>query len=159
MKDEAKTKAQLITELAAMRQRVSDLEALIAEQEPIKEQLQQEIAERQQAEEALKKEHTLLRTLIDNLPDYIYVKDTQSRWTLGNKTILQSLGLAEEAELIGETDFDFLPPELAKQYYADEQAIMQSGQPLINKEEPYINQLTGESGWLLTTKIPLRNDH
>jgi diguanylate cyclase (GGDEF)-like protein len=46
---------------------------------------------------------------------------------------------------------------LAKQYYADEQEIIRSGQPLINREEPLMDQLTGRKGWLSTTKVPLRN--
>lgn len=101
----------------------------------------------------------LLHTLIDILPDLIYIKDTQSRFLLANQALARVFGLKDPKEVIGKTDFDFHPPELAKRYYADEQALLQSGQPLINHEEPVLNHTTGEMRWLLTTKIPFRDKH
>jgi PAS domain S-box-containing protein len=114
--------------------------------------------ERPQMEASLAQERNLLRTLIENLPDYIYVKDTDSRFILANTAIIRQLGAATPDEVIGKTDFDFHPPELARQYRADEQAICQSGQPLINHEEPTIHHLTGQMRWLSTTKVPLRDN-
>jgi diguanylate cyclase (GGDEF)-like protein/PAS domain S-box-containing protein len=115
-----------------------------------------DITERKRAEEALVEERTLLRTVIDNLPDLIYAKDTESRFVIGNIAVARLMGATPD-ELLGKTDFDFYPQELAKQYYADEQEIIRSGQPLINREEPLMDQLTGRKGWLSTTKVPLRN--
>ncbi|MBI1878383.1 MAG: response regulator, partial [Chloroflexi bacterium] len=120
-------------------------------------QLQQEIAEHQQVEEALMAERNLLRTLIDNLPDQIHVKDRESRFVLVNPAVMRDLGTSMPDEAIGKTDFDFHPPELAAKYYADEQAIIQSGQPLVNKEEFNIDRETGVRTWVLTTKVPLQN--
>lgn len=114
--------------------------------------------ERPQMEASLAQERNLLRTLIENLPDYIYVKDTESRFVLVNTAIVRQLGAATPDEVIGKTDFDFHPLELAQQYRADEQAICQSGQPLINHEEPTIHHLTGQMRWLSTTKVPLRDN-
>jgi PAS domain S-box-containing protein len=57
---------------------------------------------------------------------------------------------------VGKTDFDFFPRELAALYYADEQQIIQSGESLINHEEPFIDQ-DGNPRWLLTTKVILRD--
>ena len=99
----------------------------------------------------------LLYTLLDMLPDFVYVKDLQSRFLLANKALMHSFGLTRIEDMIGKTDFDFHSPELAQQYYADEQALLQSGQPLINHEERTRNQETGEIRWLLTTKIPFRD--
>jgi diguanylate cyclase (GGDEF)-like protein/PAS domain S-box-containing protein len=90
------------------------------------------------------------------LPDLIYAKDTESRFVIGNIAVARLMGATPD-ELLGKTDFDFYPQELAKQYYADEQEIIRSGQPLINREEPLMDQLTGRKGWLSTTKVPLRN--
>jgi len=120
-------------------------------------ELQREIEERKQMEQALAEERNLLRTLIDNLPDYIYVKDRESRFLLANKASMCGLGIATLDELVGKTDFDFFPRELAEQYYGDEQAIFESGQPLINREERNIDLTTGIANLVLTTKVPLRD--
>ncbi|GAB4415706.1 MAG: response regulator [Anaerolineae bacterium] len=120
-------------------------------------QLQQEIAERQRIEEALIAERNLLRALIDNLPDQVYVKDKESRFVLVNRAVMHDLGATTLDEPIGKTDFDFHPPDLAAEYYADEQAIIQSGQPLFNKEESNIDRETGTRTWVLATKVPFQN--
>jgi len=142
MKDEDKTKEQLINELLALRQRVTELEALETE--------------RQVAEEALARERNLLRTLIDNLPDYIYAMDTEGRFVLANTTIAHYLGAASPDELLGKTNFDFYPPALAARNHALDQEIMQSGQPVVNLEESFID-LAGNPVWFLTNAIPLRD--
>ena len=104
-KDEKKTKAQLIDELVELRSRITKLKA--AE------------TERERAKKDLNKERNLLRTLIDNIPDYIYVKDTESRFLLVNIVSARVLGLTTPDELVGKTDFDTCPREIAEQYYAD----------------------------------------
>jgi len=111
---------------------------------------------RKRTEEALAEEHNLLRTLIDSLPDAIYIKDTQSRFILGNKGVARIMGAPGGESLVGKTDFDFYPAELAERYCADERAVLDSGQPLINREEPVVDP-SGRRGWLLTTKAPLRD--
>jgi PAS domain S-box-containing protein len=116
-----------------------------------------DITERKQAEEALAREHDLLRTLIDNLPDIVYVKDTESRFVIGNAAVGRLMGVTTPDELIGKTDFDFYPRELAAQYYADEREVIRSGQPLINREEPRMDMITNRRGWISTTKVPLRD--
>ena len=97
-----------------------------------------------------------LRTLIDNLPDLIYIKDAQSRFTACNWAVAECMGAETYNELIGKTDFDFYPEEQASMYYADEQKIMHSGQPIMNKDEPRIDH-SGKERWILTSKLPLRN--
>jgi two-component system sensor histidine kinase/response regulator len=116
----------------------------------------QDVTERKLAEEALARERTLLRTLIDHLPDNIFFKDTQSRIILDNPAHRQLLGAANQEEVRGKTDFDFFPPDLAGRYYADEQTIIASGQPLISTGEPTVDR-QGDHHWLLTTKVPLRD--
>lgn len=119
-------------------------------------QLQQEIVERQRAEAALAEERNLLRTLIDNVPDLIFVKDVESRLILVNTASLLLRQLTEPDEMIGKTDFDLHSPELASQYYADEQCVIHSGQSLIAHEELYVTP-SGQRKWLSTTKAPLRD--
>lgn len=112
---------------------------------------------RQSAEQGMAAERNLLRTLIDNLPDCIYVKDTESRFLLNNAAHVWLLGARTTEEVLYKTDFDFFPHELASQYYADEQSIIATGEPLINREEPVIHQATGERVWYSSSKVPLRD--
>ena len=116
-----------------------------------------DITERKQMEEALTQERNLLQTLIDNVPDLIYVKDTGGRFLLVNKANMRSLGADMLEDIMGKTDFDFFPKELSEQYSADERAIFTSGQPLVNHEEPYVEPQTGATRWFLTTKVPFHD--
>ena len=115
-----------------------------------------DITERKTTEEALARERNLLRTLMDNLPDHIFVKDSASRFVMANAATLHSLGASSLEEVIGKTDFDYLRHELAEQYFRDEQAVCQTGRPLVNREELLIDP-SGHQKWLLTTKLPLRD--
>ncbi len=94
--------------------------------------------------------------LIDGLPDSMFIKDRQSRILVGNLAHARMWGVTGQDEVIGKTDFDIFPPELAGQYFKDEQSLMQSGQPL-NHGEMVINPQTGEKRWWQTTKIPIRD--
>lgn len=119
----------------------------------------EDITERKQMAVDLAEERNLLRTLIDNVPDNIYVKDTESRFLIANMTMARLVGKENPEELIGKTDFEFFPHDHVAKYYADEQAIMASGRPLISSEEPVIDYSAHETRWLLTTKVPLRDTH
>jgi PAS domain S-box-containing protein len=120
------------------------------------EDLKKEMATRQQAEKALDFERNLLRTLIDNLPDFIYVKDTEHRYLLSNMANTCLLGLDSPEQTLGKTDFEFFPRELAVQYLVTEQAVIQSGQPLVDVEEPLFDP-AGNPRWQSTTQAPLRD--
>ena len=99
-----------------------------------------------------------LRVLIKSLPDHVYVKDREGRFLLVNTAQARYMGVVKPDELVGKSDFDFYPAELASRYHADEQAIIRSGQPLIDHEEINLNHQTGEQAWTSTTKIPVRDD-
>jgi PAS domain S-box-containing protein len=115
-----------------------------------------DISERRMAEEALEQERNLLRTLIDNLPDYISVKDSDSRFLAANLATVRIMGAGTTDDLLGKTDADFCSTELAAEYLADEQELMRSGQPLVNKEESQPDS-SGKLRTVLTTKIPLKD--
>jgi len=70
--------------------------------------------------DALSEERMLLRTLIDNLPDLIYVKDEAGRFLVVNTATLRHFGAVRQEDVVGKTDFDFFPLELASRYRADE---------------------------------------
>lgn len=116
-----------------------------------------DIDERKTLEKRLFDERTLMRTLIDNIPDSIYAKDAQLRQTLANKAEITFAGLQSEDEIIGKTDYDLYPPEVAEKLYNDDIEVMNTGKALINIEEVIIDK-NGNKRWLLTSKIPLRNN-
>lgn len=107
-------------------------------------------------EKELEQEKNLLHTLIDNLPDRVYIKDHNSKFVICNKALVERMGKKDLSEVIGKSDFDFQPQELAEQFYRNEQEIMRTGIPVINNEEPRVMQ-DGERRWNLTTKVPLRD--
>jgi two-component system cell cycle sensor histidine kinase/response regulator CckA len=111
---------------------------------------------RQAAEKTLATERNWLHVLIQNLPDSIYVKDKVGRYLLHNPADAQLVGAQTTTESLGKTVFDLVAEEVAQQYHADDQKIIQLGRPLINHEEPFVGR-TGREGWLLTTKVPLRD--
>jgi diguanylate cyclase (GGDEF)-like protein/PAS domain S-box-containing protein len=102
-------------------------------------------------------ERISLQTLIDWLPDNLWVKDAKSRFVISNKITATRMGLAGPEDLLGKTDLELLPPEIAQKFFADEQKIIQSGQPMLDMEE-YVLDASGRKTWILTTKVPLRND-
>jgi two-component system, sensor histidine kinase and response regulator len=115
-----------------------------------------DVTERKQAEESLEHERNLLQTLIDHIPDLIFVKDARGRFIMTNSAILGILGASTREEVLGKTDFDFLSRELADKYWADDERVILTGQPLIEREETTLDP-DGNELWLLTTKVPLKN--
>lgn len=113
-----------------------------------------DISERKESEEKLRQERYLLRTLIDNVPDYIYIKDTQLRHLINNKANVELIGAASEAETIGKTVLDYFDASVAEEFMEADRKVLSSGVPVLNQEEKIIGH-THEVRWLLTSKIPL----
>ncbi len=120
--------------------------------------LLRDITLRKEAEEALEKQHALFRTFIEHLPDYAFIKDKRSRFILTNPAHLKTLGAQTMDEVIGKTDFDFFPSALAQEYCADEQKIIQTKTPMLNKMERACDR-EGREYILLTSKIPVYDSH
>ena len=114
------------------------------------------ISERKRAEQDLKAERALFRALIDQVPDYLFAKDTGCRFVIANLAVAADLGLLPE-DLIGKTDFQLHPQELAAKFFADEQRVIGSGESQIDIEE-FVVTPSGKRRWLSTSKAPLRND-
>ncbi len=102
-------------------------------------------------------ERISLQALIDWVPDYLWVKDTASRFVVVNKALAMDAGRAKTSDLIGLSDFDLHAPEAAREFLAIEQEILRSGRPMVDREEFFIDA-SGAKRWLLSTKVPLRND-
>jgi diguanylate cyclase (GGDEF)-like protein/PAS domain S-box-containing protein len=99
-------------------------------------------------------ERLSLQALIDRLPDNLWVKDVNSRFVIANQATATRIGVASPADLVGKTDLELLPLELAEKFFADEQQIVRTGQPVIDQEEI----AWGLKQAISTTKVPLRNE-
>lgn len=107
-------------------------------------------------EQELLHEQTLLRSLMDSLPDAIYFKDRESRFTKINRTMEEIYGKYHKT-IIGKTDFDLFSEEHASAAYKDEQEIMRTSEPMVDKLEKETFE-DGQVKWVRTTKLPLRDD-
>jgi PAS domain S-box-containing protein len=103
------------------------------------------------------KELISLQALIDQLPDYLWVKDTESRFVVANLALAMDCGKATSSDLVGLTDFEFHSPDKAMNFYAREQEILCSGVPMIDEEEAIIDA-SGQKKWLSSSKLPLRGE-
>jgi two-component system, sensor histidine kinase and response regulator len=117
----------------------------------------EDITERKRVEEDLRRERGILRTLIDNLPDAIYAKDADCRKTLANQADVRNMGRESEAEILGKSDFDLFPADVASAFVADDRSVIETGRPVLNREEYYIDA-GGQKSWLLTSKLPLLDE-
>lgn len=118
--------------------------------------ISRDITEIKKIEEERETERNLLRSLIDNLPDYIYVKDTGGRYLLDNLAHRRWLGADHESEVNGRHVSDFFPPDAVEKFTTDDDRVLHSGHPLLNREE-LVEDRFGNKRWLATTKVPLRN--
>jgi len=116
----------------------------------------EDISQQKLATEAINSERNQLRTLIDNLPDTIYIKDAKARKIIANKVDVEIMKASSEAEVIGKTDVEIFPGESGEAAYKDDMQIISTGVSIINKEEDFIDK-EGNKHTLLTTKVPLKN--
>jgi len=104
----------------------------------------------------IENERKMLHALIDNIPDFMYVKDRESRFVVANPHLAHVVGVKTTEELLGKTDYDFYPRNLADAFYEDDQNVIRSGQPLYNREEKGVDSQGNEVD-ILTTKVPVRD--
>lgn len=107
-------------------------------------------------EQQLAFERDLLRALLDNVPDRIYFKDRHSRFLKCSLALARRLALADPEAVVGKSDFEFHPWDAAKEFFDDEQRIIETGEPLVNKIERQTG-LDGSAIWASVTKVPIRN--
>lgn len=113
-----------------------------------------DITERKTVEQELLEERHLMRLLIDNVPLNIYFKDSESRFTLVNRSMAKWNGFADPDQVVGKTDHDLFREDHADQALKDEQKILESGKPIFGYVEKE-TQPGGDEAWVLTTKMPL----
>ena len=110
-----------------------------------------------QVREKFLQEHVWLRTMFDQVADYLFVKDARCRFVLANRAIAADLGLESADSLIGKTDLELHPFPVAMGFFRDERQVLRTGIPLIDKEECII-QPNGARRWFASSKYPLRDD-
>ncbi|HEX4085797.1 MAG TPA: PAS domain-containing protein [Chthoniobacteraceae bacterium] len=118
--------------------------------------MSRDITRMKEMEDQLAAERNLLRSVIENIPDPIFVKDTQGHYLLDNAAHCKTLGAEHRADVIGRTSFDFFPAGEAEGFKADDDIVIQTAQPIMNHEEA-VPDAQGRKRWVLTTKAPLLN--
>ncbi|NQT27635.1 PAS domain S-box protein, partial [candidate division KSB1 bacterium] len=113
-----------------------------------------DVTKQKRADEAIRIERDLLQALIDTIPDTVYFKDTESRFTRINPAQAHFLGLNDPKEAVGKTDFDYFSAKHAKETFSDERKMIETKQSSISKLEE-IKQRDGSTIWLTATKVPL----
>ncbi|MBB4239114.1 diguanylate cyclase [Rhizobium esperanzae] len=103
-------------------------------------------------------ERDILKAALTQAPDFHYVKDRNSRFVVTNLNVARDHNRTKSSEMVGLTDFDLYPSEMAQTFFDREQEIMSSGEPLVDFEEPLVEK-NGRERWFLTSKVPLRNRH
>lgn len=97
------------------------------------------------------------RELFEHLPGvYFFAKDAQSRMICASRAILERFGLSQESEIIGTTDYDYFPEHIADAFVRDDQEVLRTGRPLLNRVEAWYNEHR-LLDWFLTSKMPLRD--
>ena len=115
----------------------------------------QDITASKNVELELKNTNNLFRTLVQNIPDAMYMKDRQGRKILANERDVKNCGKEREEEVLGKTDFEIYPEEIARKFYKDDLQVLEHGRPVMNREEELPEE---PKRWILTTKIPIKDE-
>ncbi|MCU0981224.1 MAG: response regulator, partial [Pirellulaceae bacterium] len=136
--------------------RREEQEELRAARDDLEVRVRVRTAELANANDELQQERDLLHTMMDNLPHSIYFKDESSHFIRINRALARSFGIADPSQAVGKTDADFFSGDHAAQALTDEQEIIRTGRPVIDKEEKE-TWPDGHVTWALSTKMPLRD--
>ncbi len=117
--------------------------------------IDRDITERKKAETDLRRSEGRLKAILNNIPDFAWLKDTESRFIAVNEAVAKACGVSSD-ELVGKTDLDLWPRELADMYRADDMEVVKSGkrksvvEPMVGKD--------GEKKWIATIKSPIYDE-
>ncbi len=109
-----------------------------------------------EAERTLAFERNLLRTLLDNIPDGIYVKDKAGRYLVANQSIAKMHGFSSPESFLGKSVFDLFPPEQSAALHATDMEVLK-GITQITEGDRAVVDKDGNTHWILMTKVPFAN--
>ncbi|RLC02931.1 MAG: hypothetical protein DRI57_29625, partial [Deltaproteobacteria bacterium] len=115
-----------------------------------------DVTERVRAKKKIEEQESLLRCLVDSIPATVYFKDKHLKYLAANKAFAELTGIHDQS-IPGKSDYDFFPKPLANINRESDRTVMESGQPVVNIEEP-LSSPNGDSKWAMTSKIPYRNE-
>jgi diguanylate cyclase (GGDEF)-like protein/PAS domain S-box-containing protein len=119
--------------------------------------LQAEVELRNRLNTDLDSERNLLNALLDNVPSAVFAKDNEKRFLIANSAAARVMGVINKDALLGHTEADFQPAEIAEKVLADDSHILATGDKLLGKQETLMDLYTGKPHWRQTTKVPLRD--
>ena len=118
-----------------------------------------DITNQKLTEKKIVDERQMLRAIIDNIPDYIFVKDKEHRSILANRKFYsQMLGKTNDESSSGYTPLDYFEPEKGIEIIEDNERVMRTGKPVINRPD-LITNVEGKQEMILLTKVPLKNQN
>ncbi|MBN8637694.1 MAG: PAS domain-containing protein [Anaerolineae bacterium] len=115
-----------------------------------------DLGEQPRSEALLISERHLLNTLVDAIPEQIYIIDQYGRYIVANQAFAAATGKTAPSGVLGHTRADFYPPDVATRFDDEDVEIFRTGKPIIDKEAVIV--AGDEREWFTVTKIPLRND-
>lgn len=118
--------------------------------------INRDVTERKKLLKEVQNEKKLLRTLIDIVPDAIYIKDEFGKKMVTNQADLRIMNAVDELDILGKTDLEILSGKIAEMGYSDDMKVLKTGIPILAKENLFTTA-NGEPLWLLSSKIPITN--
>ena len=109
------------------------------------------------ADKSLNDPHRLLRNMIDQVPDYLFVKDLDCRFIVANEAVARIHGFESPDDLTGKNDFDLHDASSAARFSQIERQVIRTGVAMIGMEECVVDAASGKERWLSTSKVPLRS--
>ena len=98
----------------------------------------------------------LLQNLLDSFPDFVYIKDREGRYVCDNRAHREFLGVEAMTDITGKTVEDFFPPDLAERYRTGDDYVLNTGEPIKDREEPLVTP-AGSASVVSTSKVPIRD--
>lgn len=114
-----------------------------------------DISERKESEMLLQQSYDEKAALLASIPAFVFIKDIKSQYLFGNQNILDMLEI-EHKDLVGKTDYDLFPKELAESYTVIDRRVMELNKPIVNEEEQ-VQGIDGNRIFTYTTKVPLHD--
>src|SRR5580704_17025353 len=118
---------------------------------------ERELSDYQHHAEQFARENTMLRAVLDSMPDSIAIKDLKGRYIFDNSSHCRFLGATNTADVVGKTLFDFLPPVIASKFHAEDLRVLRSGEAVVQSVDESIDP-SGNKVWMSVTKMSLRDD-